>query len=283
MCTVALKGELRVIQMGDLTADAYFCKTESIVSLFNDLGSSMTDEDVVTYPINGLSEKYTNLATIIAHKDPFPDLDTMRSMVITEEMRLNSRPQPLSTNTSSSAPQVLLAEASNNRGQNNGTSRNNRTNSRNFDPQVCRNFARGVCFRGNTCRFIHDSQRGTSNYGMNRGNNNPSNNARRMPGTSFTPSLGPSFNGIGNQQQLLALIQAQQSLLAQYGLGNNLGQPLSTQQQSTPSGSRSSPPGFGPVLGQQLTNLIPPAAGLYCSVGLWSGDFTTSSIQHDDS
>ena len=56
--TVALKGELRVIQMGDLTADAYFRKIESIVTLLNDLGSSMSDDDVVTYAINGLSEKY---------------------------------------------------------------------------------------------------------------------------------------------------------------------------------------------------------------------------------
>ncbi|GJY24841.1 hybrid signal transduction histidine kinase M [Tanacetum coccineum] len=67
--TIALKGELRVIQMGDLTADAYFRKIESIVTLLNDLGSSMTDDDVVTYAINGLSEKYAQLATIIAHKD----------------------------------------------------------------------------------------------------------------------------------------------------------------------------------------------------------------------
>ncbi|GKD30114.1 hypothetical protein Tco_1240892 [Tanacetum coccineum] len=51
--TIALKG----IQMGDLSADAHFCKIESIVTLWNDLGSSMTDDDIVTYAINGLSEK----------------------------------------------------------------------------------------------------------------------------------------------------------------------------------------------------------------------------------
>jgi hypothetical protein len=66
--------------MGDLTVDVYFRKIESIVTLLNDLGSTMTDDDVVTYAINGLSEKYANLATIIVHKDPFPDLDTMRLM-----------------------------------------------------------------------------------------------------------------------------------------------------------------------------------------------------------
>ena len=124
--TIALKGELRVIQMGDLTADAYFRKIESIVTLLNDLGSSMSDDDIVTYAINGLSDKFANLATIIAHKDPFPNLDTMRSMVQTEEMRLNSKPQPLSTNTNSSAPQVLLAETPTARGHATHTSRDTR-------------------------------------------------------------------------------------------------------------------------------------------------------------
>ncbi|GKB09514.1 hybrid signal transduction histidine kinase M [Tanacetum coccineum] len=79
--TVALKGELRVIQMGDDTPDAYFSKIDSIITLLTDLGSTMDDDDIVTYAINGLSEKYGSLAQIIAHKDPFPDLATVRTMV----------------------------------------------------------------------------------------------------------------------------------------------------------------------------------------------------------
>ncbi|GJU30622.1 hypothetical protein Tco_1174211 [Tanacetum coccineum] len=43
--TIALKG----IQMGDLSADAHFCKIESIVTLWNDLGSSMTDDDIIEF------------------------------------------------------------------------------------------------------------------------------------------------------------------------------------------------------------------------------------------
>ncbi|GKB57807.1 hypothetical protein Tco_0913993, partial [Tanacetum coccineum] len=53
-----------------------------------------------------------SLAQIIAHKDPFPDLATVRSMVATEELRLHSRSSVLPTGTTSSAPQVLLAKAS---------------------------------------------------------------------------------------------------------------------------------------------------------------------------
>ncbi|GKF47472.1 hypothetical protein Tco_0137274 [Tanacetum coccineum] len=67
--TVALKGELRVIQMGDDTPDAYFSKIDSIITLLTDLGLTMDDDDIITYAINGLSEKYGRLA----HKDPYKD------------------------------------------------------------------------------------------------------------------------------------------------------------------------------------------------------------------
>ncbi|GKC28657.1 ribonuclease H-like domain-containing protein [Tanacetum coccineum] len=74
---VALKGELRMIQMGDQTADEYFSNIDSIVTLFNDLGSDVSQDDIVTYAINGLSDKYGCLAQIIAHKEPFPILSTL--------------------------------------------------------------------------------------------------------------------------------------------------------------------------------------------------------------
>ncbi|GJW41685.1 hybrid signal transduction histidine kinase M [Tanacetum coccineum] len=103
-CTISLKGELRVIQMGDDTPNAYFSKIDSFITLLTDLGSTMDDDDIVTYAINGLTEKYRSLAQIIAHKDPFPDLATARTMVTTEEMRLRSKQPILSTSTTSSSP-----------------------------------------------------------------------------------------------------------------------------------------------------------------------------------
>ncbi|GJV86577.1 hypothetical protein Tco_1530515 [Tanacetum coccineum] len=75
-CTISLKGELRVIQMGDQTADEYFSKIEAILALLTDL----------------------------AHKDPFLDLATVRSMVATEELRLRSRSSILPIGTTLSTP-----------------------------------------------------------------------------------------------------------------------------------------------------------------------------------
>nr|GFC03353.1 hybrid signal transduction histidine kinase M [Tanacetum cinerariifolium] len=98
-----------MLHMGDQSADEYFSKIDSLVTLLSDLGSDVSEDDVVTYVINGLSHKYGSLTQIIAHKDPFPDLATMLSIVSTEEMRLRSKSPIHPTDMSASAPQVLLA------------------------------------------------------------------------------------------------------------------------------------------------------------------------------
>ncbi|GKC08864.1 ribonuclease H-like domain-containing protein [Tanacetum coccineum] len=238
--TISLKGELRVIQMGDQTADEYFSKIEAILTLLTDLGSDMSDDDVVTYAINGLSDKYGSLAQIIAHKDPFPDLATVRSMVATEELRLRSRSSVLPTGTTSSAPQVLLAEASsrNQTGWNN-RERDNRTTTR----EVCRNFGRGFCRWGDACRFLHDSSRSS---GTPRNSNN-STTHRTTQGT--LPMHAGSQSGglnVSQQQQLLQLLQAQQTMLAQFGFNGLSGQSRPTAPPGFQSGQQPAQQAFSP-------------------------------------
>ncbi|GJT94292.1 ribonuclease H-like domain-containing protein [Tanacetum coccineum] len=230
--TVALKGELRVIQMGDDTPDAYFSKIDSIITLLTDLGSTMDDDDIVTYAINGLSEKYGSLAQIIAHKDPFPDLATVRTMVTTEEMRLRSKQPILSTSTTSSSPQVLLA-TSQPRIQDNRNNRDRDARNEN-KTEICRNFGRGYCRWGTNCRFIHASPKGTNNPRPNSSQHN----TRSM-------QQGPGHTGLNSasQQHLLSLIQAQQNLLAQYGLSISQGQ-QPVQHNNTMGLRPNAPPGF---------------------------------------
>ncbi|GKC28511.1 hybrid signal transduction histidine kinase M [Tanacetum coccineum] len=153
------------------------------------------------HALHGLSDKFAHVAGIIAHRDPFPDLETMRSMVITEDMRLKAKSQSSISNTSSSAPTILLVDSSNSRGQDARISRDNGTPQSPFEPQVCRNYARGFCKFGDTCKFLHDSTR--------------SNNASRDKTIR---------NGNMSHEQLLALLQQQQQLLAQFGLSQELGQ-----------------------------------------------------------
>ncbi|GJR96160.1 ribonuclease H-like domain-containing protein [Tanacetum coccineum] len=73
--TIALKDELRVLDMGDMTVDKYFAKIESIGTFLSDLGSPMDYYDLVTYAIHGLSDRFAHVAGIIAYRVPFPDLE----------------------------------------------------------------------------------------------------------------------------------------------------------------------------------------------------------------
>nr|GEW02260.1 ribonuclease H-like domain-containing protein [Tanacetum cinerariifolium] len=150
-----------MLHMGDQSTDEYFWKIESLVTLLSDLGSDVSKDDVVTYAINGLSDKYGSLAQIIAHKDPFPDLATMRSMVNTEEMRLRSKSPIQPTNMNASAPQVLLAASNISRGGDNHNTRNRDNRKPNTCTEVCRNFGRGFFHWGDSFRFVHDSNCGT--------------------------------------------------------------------------------------------------------------------------
>ena len=71
--------------------DVHFQKIESIVTFLNALSSPLSNDDVVTYSLNGLSDKFAHVAEIIAHRDPFSDLVVVCSMVTTEEMRIQSK------------------------------------------------------------------------------------------------------------------------------------------------------------------------------------------------
>ncbi|GKD53498.1 ribonuclease H-like domain-containing protein [Tanacetum coccineum] len=100
--------------------------------------------------------------------------------------------------------------------------------------EICRNFGRGYCRWGTNCRFIHASPKGTNNPRPNSSQHN----TRSM-------QQGPGHTGLNSasQQHLLSLIQAQQNLLAQYGLSISQGQqPV---QHNNIMGLRpNAPPGF---------------------------------------
>ncbi|GJX75990.1 ribonuclease H-like domain-containing protein [Tanacetum coccineum] len=147
-------------------------KRTRVVSLKGELPKT-----TLTYAINGLSDKYGSLAQIIAHKEPFPDLFTVRSMVFTEEMRIQNKSPSLSVSTNSSAPQVLLTE---------------------------------------TPHCVQDT--GTNKERGTRSNS--SQNNTRTTTSNMHTGIGFGNRGLdlAAQQQLLSLLQAQNTLLAQYGL-----------------------------------------------------------------
>nr|GEV62442.1 ribonuclease H-like domain-containing protein [Tanacetum cinerariifolium] len=71
---MALKAKLRNLKLGDLYIDGYFQKIESIVSVLNGLGSPLSNDDVVTFALEGLPSTYEMISTVIVIQEPFPDL-----------------------------------------------------------------------------------------------------------------------------------------------------------------------------------------------------------------
>ncbi|GJX49866.1 hybrid signal transduction histidine kinase M [Tanacetum coccineum] len=162
-------------------------------------------------------------------------------MVATEESEgFHSRSSVLPTSTTSSAPQVLLAEASsrNQTGWNN-RGRDNRTTT----CEACRNFGRGFCRWGDACRFLHDSSRSS---GTPRNSNN-STTHRTTQGT-LPMHVGSQSGGlnVSQQQQLLQLLQAQQTMLAQFGFNGLSGQSRPTAPLGFQSGQQPAQQAFSP-------------------------------------
>ena len=186
--TVELVGELRSLDIGDLTVDAYFRKIDSLATRLDNLGSNITEEDLVTYAINGLSDKYDQVAHVILNRDPFPDLETVRSMVSLAETRMNrKRPTDSSSRISSSSPTALVSQTS--------SSRTSGTTSRPYtiSNSICRNYSRGSCWYGDRCRFSHNMNTRGSGYNSNIHGSNFS----QGPGYSSNTN-GPNSNNMLN-------------------------------------------------------------------------------------
>nr|GEZ57442.1 hybrid signal transduction histidine kinase M [Tanacetum cinerariifolium] len=130
---------------------------DSIVTILTSPGSIVNDEDVVHYAVEGLSEKYNQVCGYMHYQETFLGLKPMRSLFITEDMRLKSKADSLLMDSFS--PMALMTESGN----------SHRSSS---TPQVnplkpCFHFAKGTCRFGDRCRFIHDANmKNTNNHGV---------------------------------------------------------------------------------------------------------------------
>ncbi|GJS50322.1 hypothetical protein Tco_0600443 [Tanacetum coccineum] len=160
--SIALKAELRSLKLGDLSIDAYFCKIESMATILTSLESSISNDDVVTIALKG---KYQNVSGIIAHREPFLDLKTVHSMLITEEMQLKSRAQATSIHSSSTYPMILLTNSSNStRGSNVAPEKINKP---------CFNFNKGFVILVSIVSFYIESGNVTMGQSNSQGGHTP--------------------------------------------------------------------------------------------------------------
>ncbi|GJT11529.1 ribonuclease H-like domain-containing protein [Tanacetum coccineum] len=192
--SIALKAELRSLGLGDLSIDAYFRKIESIATILSSLGSPIGNDDIVNIALEGLLNKYENASSIIIHREPFPDLKMVRLMLTTEEMRLKSRAQTTSIDSSSSSPMVLLANSGN-------TNTRRPVGASGKISKLCFNFARGFCHFGDNCRYIH----GGTNIGVTNNTSLWSTSTTRPNSSSASPNMTP--------EKMMSLIQTQQAFV----------------------------------------------------------------------
>ncbi|GKA99223.1 ribonuclease H-like domain-containing protein [Tanacetum coccineum] len=117
--TIALKAELRSLTLGDMSIDTYFQKIKSIATILTSLRSPVTSEDVFTFALKGLPDKYDN-------------------------SKLHSLPMY----SSSSSPMVRMAESGTNRSPSNPQVKSWRPF---YDS------AKDSCHFGNDCKFVRDT------------------------------------------------------------------------------------------------------------------------------
>nr|GEX27852.1 ribonuclease H-like domain-containing protein [Tanacetum cinerariifolium] len=187
-----LKAELRFSKLGDQSMESYFQKIDSIVNILASLDARVNDEDVIHYVLKGLSDTYNHVCGYMHWKDTFLYLKTVRSLLITEEMRLKSRTSTLVADSSSLM--VLVAKSGN-------TRRSSST------PQVksskpCFNFAKGNCRYCATCRYSHDANARSvgDTVGVNKNHGNNDTNEllakllTQLGNLGFNTSVSPNAN-----------------------------------------------------------------------------------------
>lgn len=67
-----LNEDLRHIELGDFTIAKYCHKLKVIADLLENIGKPIDESTLVMYTVNGLSDKYENIAGIIRHQKPLP-------------------------------------------------------------------------------------------------------------------------------------------------------------------------------------------------------------------
>nr|GEU94278.1 ribonuclease H-like domain-containing protein [Tanacetum cinerariifolium] len=152
--TLAPSLRKRLIDINPTTAkDARTYIAESIVSVLNGLGSPLSNDDVVTFTLEGLPSTYETISTVIVSREPFPGLKTVRSLLTTHEMRLKSRVQNPLVDATSASPMVLLAKS--NTSAQRGPSLEKVNN-------PCWSFAKGSCRFDDACKYLHNGVHGKS-------------------------------------------------------------------------------------------------------------------------
>ncbi|XP_048623593.1 uncharacterized protein LOC106355068 [Brassica napus] len=109
---IQLDHDLRTKVIGDQTIHAYSQDLKSTADLLANVDAPVSERTLVTYMINGLSDKFDNIINVIMHRQPFPTFEQARSMLILEEEKLNKGKKSSVVKDSASSDKVLNVSSS---------------------------------------------------------------------------------------------------------------------------------------------------------------------------
>ncbi|XP_023773233.1 uncharacterized protein LOC111921889 [Lactuca sativa] len=111
--------------MGELNAHAYCDKVKKLADLLEGIGEKVKHRNLISYALNGLSQKFESVANILHHRKPIPSFSEMRTTLSVEETRLASSAVSSSSYPSHSSSHSLLHvdSGSSNRGKGSNSNR----------------------------------------------------------------------------------------------------------------------------------------------------------------
>lgn len=84
-----LDDELHSLTIGDSTIMESYIKIKFVSYLLSNICSSVNEQNLVIYALNGLPPKFYHIVTTIRHEKPFPAFLEMHSMLTLEEQSMN--------------------------------------------------------------------------------------------------------------------------------------------------------------------------------------------------
>ncbi|PWA57429.1 hypothetical protein CTI12_AA408350 [Artemisia annua] len=72
-----------------MSINDYCTKIKSLADRLNNLGSPVSENNLVIYAVNGLDSQFATIVKIIRHREPLPTFETARNMLLLEESTLN--------------------------------------------------------------------------------------------------------------------------------------------------------------------------------------------------
>ncbi|PWA48749.1 hypothetical protein CTI12_AA487870 [Artemisia annua] len=110
---IKLDNELCSIMIGTMSINDYCTKIKSMVDRLKNLGSSVSEKNLVIYAVNGLDSRFSNIVKIIRHCEPLLTFETARNMLLLEESTLNEQAgSSFNFDSSSSSATILMTTKS---------------------------------------------------------------------------------------------------------------------------------------------------------------------------